>query len=159
MEISCPNCSNENAYFDGVQYVCPDCDFEWGNDSRNEDFQEDYFEEKYYHCFVNVKRKVKYSCSYGHISDIKNMIIVPLAKDLELYTQYILLNADFVEAKYPEHYQKIISMNLIELEDSIKDLKYNDISKFIQNTRTGPRNSFFEYLNSDVRYYDLKKVE
>jgi uncharacterized Zn ribbon protein len=27
--VECPNCSNENAYHNGVQYECPDCDYEW----------------------------------------------------------------------------------------------------------------------------------
>ena len=30
--IECPNCGNENAYCDGVRYVCPDCDYEWDCD-------------------------------------------------------------------------------------------------------------------------------
>ncbi|MBO4841077.1 MAG: hypothetical protein J5524_08755 [Bacteroidaceae bacterium] len=29
MTTECPNCHMDNAYCDGVQYVCPDCDFEW----------------------------------------------------------------------------------------------------------------------------------
>ena len=26
---TCPSCDMDNAYFDGVVYVCPDCDYEW----------------------------------------------------------------------------------------------------------------------------------
>jgi protein PhnA len=29
MTTECPNCGMENAYHDGVNYVCPDCDYEW----------------------------------------------------------------------------------------------------------------------------------
>lgn len=25
----CPNCFRDNAYFDGVEYVCPDCGYTW----------------------------------------------------------------------------------------------------------------------------------
>lgn len=25
----CPNCGRDNAYYDGVSYVCPDCGYEW----------------------------------------------------------------------------------------------------------------------------------
>ena len=32
MEIVCPNCFNENAYFNGVCYECPDCGNQWGFD-------------------------------------------------------------------------------------------------------------------------------
>jgi uncharacterized Zn ribbon protein len=31
MEISCPNCGSDQAYHDGVQYQCPDCDYEWSD--------------------------------------------------------------------------------------------------------------------------------
>ena len=27
--VECPNCQNDNAYCDGVEYVCPDCGYEW----------------------------------------------------------------------------------------------------------------------------------
>ena len=30
MEIVCPNCGSYDCYFDGLQYVCDDCDHEWG---------------------------------------------------------------------------------------------------------------------------------
>lgn len=29
MIIQCPECQQENAYFNGVSYCCPDCDYEW----------------------------------------------------------------------------------------------------------------------------------
>ena len=32
MTTECPNCGMENAYHDGVNYVCPDCDYEWDCD-------------------------------------------------------------------------------------------------------------------------------
>lgn len=32
MTVECPICGSEDAYHDGVSYVCPDCDYTWGND-------------------------------------------------------------------------------------------------------------------------------
>ncbi len=29
MNTECPVCGSEDAYHDGVQYVCPNCDHEW----------------------------------------------------------------------------------------------------------------------------------
>lgn len=29
MNTECLNCGKENAYHDGVKYVCPDYDYEW----------------------------------------------------------------------------------------------------------------------------------
>jgi protein PhnA len=34
----CPNCNEENAYFDGVVFVCPDCDYQW--DFNPEDIED-----------------------------------------------------------------------------------------------------------------------
>lgn len=32
---SCPTCSMNNTYFDGTNYVCPDCFHEWHTDAEN----------------------------------------------------------------------------------------------------------------------------
>jgi len=31
MNIVCPKCQEEDAYFNRVNYECPNCDYEWGN--------------------------------------------------------------------------------------------------------------------------------
>jgi len=41
--IECPNCGMDNAYCDGVEYVCPDCGHVW-NCSEIYDEDEDGFE-------------------------------------------------------------------------------------------------------------------
>ncbi|WP_101689898.1 zinc ribbon domain-containing protein YjdM [Dysgonomonas massiliensis] len=33
---SCPSCSMNNTYFDGTNYVCPDCFHEWHGDAEND---------------------------------------------------------------------------------------------------------------------------
>lgn len=46
--IECPNCGMDNAYCDGVKYVCPDCGFEWdckeipNDDDWEEEDEDDY---------------------------------------------------------------------------------------------------------------------
>lgn len=37
MEIQCPYCFSEDAYHDGVSYVCPDCDSRWQGDDEGDD--------------------------------------------------------------------------------------------------------------------------
>jgi hypothetical protein len=47
----CPECSNENAYFNGLNYECPDCGCEWGalNDFESDDnLDDDDQKEKYF---------------------------------------------------------------------------------------------------------------
>lgn len=47
MNTECSNCGRENAFHDGVCYVCPDCDHTWDDglnfyeeDSKSEDEEE-----------------------------------------------------------------------------------------------------------------------
>lgn len=40
MNTECPKCGMENAYFDGVEYVCPDCDHTWGCDLVDDEYDE-----------------------------------------------------------------------------------------------------------------------
>jgi uncharacterized Zn ribbon protein len=37
--VTCPNpeCTSENAFFNGVCYECPDCDHEWSEDANDEE--------------------------------------------------------------------------------------------------------------------------
>lgn len=43
MTTECPFCGMENAYCDGVEYVCPDCDHTWPCDEipDNDDWEDD----------------------------------------------------------------------------------------------------------------------
>ncbi len=36
----CPKCSMENAYFNGVCYECPDCDYKWDADGIPDEEEE-----------------------------------------------------------------------------------------------------------------------
>ena len=42
MPVQCPECYSEDAYFDGVQYVCPDCGNELSSDFNPEEEDEDF---------------------------------------------------------------------------------------------------------------------
>lgn len=33
MEIQCPKCFSEEAYFNGVEYECPDCGYTWSDEN------------------------------------------------------------------------------------------------------------------------------
>lgn len=43
---TCGNCGDDNAYFNGVNYECPDCDFEWDIEGRSLSFNNDFEEEE-----------------------------------------------------------------------------------------------------------------
>ncbi len=37
MNVTCPNCGFEEAYFNGVAYECPDCGHIWNDKYDDED--------------------------------------------------------------------------------------------------------------------------
>lgn len=41
MTTECPNCGKDNAYHNGICYVCPDCNTEWDDELGIND-DEDY---------------------------------------------------------------------------------------------------------------------
>lgn len=48
LTCECPNCSNDNAYFNGLNYECPDCDYEWSNKDSifdNDDDDDEFLDE------------------------------------------------------------------------------------------------------------------
>ena len=44
MSVTCPKCFSEDAFFNGVCYECPDCDYEWGgvDFDESDDLDEDW---------------------------------------------------------------------------------------------------------------------
>ncbi|TAG85690.1 MAG: hypothetical protein EAZ20_14455 [Bacteroidetes bacterium] len=43
--VECPECLSEGAYFDGLCFVCPNCDYEWG-EIEDEDEDDEYYEDE-----------------------------------------------------------------------------------------------------------------
>lgn len=37
MEVVCPNCDCEDAYFNGRCYECPNCGYHWTDDDEEDD--------------------------------------------------------------------------------------------------------------------------
>ena len=61
MTTECPNCGMDNAYFAGVEYVCPDCHHTWDCDEipddgnwDDDDDDEDDFD---YEVYVNGQKQ------------------------------------------------------------------------------------------------------
>lgn len=54
MTTECPFCGMENAYCDGVEYVCPDCDRTWPCDEipDDDDWEEDDDDDDDFDCEV-----------------------------------------------------------------------------------------------------------
>ena len=37
MNVTCPFCGSEDAYYNGVKYECPECDRTWDDEDEDED--------------------------------------------------------------------------------------------------------------------------
>jgi hypothetical protein len=159
MEVNCPKCFNDNAYFDGIKYSCPDCDYEWGVKNQSTSKKQNDIDEKYYNCFVKTEKGLKYSCKNISKSEIKNITIIPLAKDFDLYTQYILLEANPIEKTSPEIFNKLLLMNFKELENFLKKLEISNIKNNILLVRTGPINTYLDYYDSNNKFVELIKID
>lgn len=59
MTTECPFCGMENAYCDGVEYVCPDCDRTWPCDEipDDDDWVETDSNDDDFDCEVRVNGK------------------------------------------------------------------------------------------------------
>ena len=40
LNVTCPSCGMEDAYHNGVEYECPNCDYLWGEDLEENDEDE-----------------------------------------------------------------------------------------------------------------------
>ena len=127
LNCTCPYCENENAYHNGVNYECPDCDAEWDNNGNlldgeyEDDDSEDNeaFEEL---CnldkpFFKLKHGQLYECKvdfYNSLDDemqTETVNILPLAFDDNKNRFWILSDAkNFIE-KYPEAVKHFMAMD------------------------------------------------
>ena len=127
LNCTCPYCDNENAYHNGVNYECPDCDAEWDNngnllngeyddddDDSNEAFEEMCTLDK---PFFVLKHGQLYECKvdfYNSLADemqTETITILPLAFDNNKNRFWILSDAKRIYDKYPEAIQDFIKMD------------------------------------------------
>ena len=126
LNCTCPYCDNENAYHNGVNYECPDCEAEWDNNGNllngeDDDYDDDNeaFEEL---CsldkpFFVLKHGQLYECKvdfYNSLEDemqTETITILPLAFENKKNRFWILSDAKRIYDKYPEAIQDFIKMD------------------------------------------------
>jgi uncharacterized Zn ribbon protein len=42
--VTCPKCLDENAYFNGAEYECSNCDYKWNDQQYKIEDEDDYLE-------------------------------------------------------------------------------------------------------------------
>lgn len=122
---TCPKCQMENAYYDGVVFVCPDCDYEWSDNTEitlSNDESEDYseFEEltKLKVPFFKLEHGKLYDCKVEHERGIEEMSIIPLAFKNDKNLQFVMTDARRLFRENPSFVREIIKMDY--------DYIYND---------------------------------
>ena len=163
---TCPKCHMENAYFNGVIFVCPDCDYEWSNQSAfisNNDSIKDTFNESAYDILTELKQpffKLEhgklYDCIVETKEGIENISIIPLAFKKGKNQQFIMTDARRLFKKNPSFVHEIIKMGFDYIRnDGISDYPHEyDGSKAICATQKD--GSLLDSLG--MRYYDFKKT-
>lgn len=114
--LECPNCQMDNAYFNGITYECPECDYEWDeNDSA--DYEEDYLDDTYLKLiklsepFFKFQTGTLYKCNIMHEKGEEEMVIMPLAFESNKNRLLILFQADEVMKRNPPMIKEIAKMD------------------------------------------------
>ena len=117
---SCPKCHNESAYFNGISYECPDCEYEWGFINEENSYEEEDVENFEFNRlsslekpFFTLKHGQLYECKMDFIFQgefmTENTTIVPLAFKKNKNQFFVLTYA-----------KKFYSENKKAIEDFIK---------------------------------------
>jgi len=89
----------DNAYFDGVMFVCPDCGYEWSNErissARIVDFENEAYDRliKFKKPFFKLKHGKLYDCTIESDHGIEDMSIIPLAFEETKNRQFVMIDA------------------------------------------------------------------
>lgn len=118
---TCPQCQMGNAYFNGLVYQCPDCDYEWLDNLKNyssSDYSifDDLSELKV--PFFRLEHGKIYDCEISHEKGIEKSSVIPLAFKKDSNLQFVMTNARTLFNKNPLFVKEIIKMEY--------DYIYND---------------------------------
>lgn len=128
MDIICNRCGDENAFFNGASYECPNCENEWGfidedsnrNNLEDEDDDESILEQftrlsALKKPFFKLKHGKLYNCKvqcevFGRV-EIENWTILPLAYAKNENNFFILLNPLEIQKQYPNAIKDFAKMD------------------------------------------------
>jgi hypothetical protein len=127
--VTCPNCSLDSAYFDGVIFICPDCTHEWEDNlvSRLENFSSINMAKSDYERlikrtepFFRLVHGKLYDCKLETDLGIEAMSIIPLSFENGRNRQFVLIQGRKLLTSYPELVKSIINMDFTCLYDDGK---------------------------------------
>ena len=169
--VTCLSCDNENAFFNGVNYECPDCNSEWDLNGRSLSFDSDKEEEnEVYNSLIKLNKpffklehgqlyKCKVEFMYDGELEIEEVSIIPLAfdNDNDKNRLHVLIEGEKWRNKHPEAVKDFAKMDFIEIwndgihgyfEDSMK----MPISIVCATTKEGT------LIDDNSLYFDFIKI-
>jgi hypothetical protein len=173
LNCTCQYCDNENAYHNGVNYECPDCDSEWDNNDNllNGDFdddQQDTNEEFETLCtldkpFFNLKHGQLYQCKvdfYNSLEDemqTENITILPLAFEKNKNRFWILTDAKRIYDKYPEAIKDFIEMDFTTIWNDGIDGYFEDsmVMPLAIICATTDQNTIVDYKSEMYDFFEI----
>jgi len=133
--VTCPACDNENAYFDGLLYTCPDCDYEWPfhglkidqQSSDKDDSYKDIYKLliKLPQPFFRLEHGQLYSCKVEGEDGTGETTIIPLAFEEGKNRLFVLWYAGHIPAKYPDFLKEVTGKDFRTIKrDANRDGEY-----------------------------------
>ena len=169
---TCPYCESENAFHNGVNYECPDCDTAYdesgrlSSDDEDNDYEtNDQFKEvsKLKEPFFKLKHGKLYECEVSYYDEnigeleSETIYIIPLAFDANRNRFWVLLDAkNFIE-KYPDAVKDFIEMDFNTIWNDGIDGYFDDgmIMPLTSICATTNEETIVDY---NTTYYELVEV-
>ena len=126
MNTTCINCDEENAYFNGVCYECPDCDSQWDEDQFDSNDLEDESDNEEFNFlselekpFFTLKHGKIYECTVGYTHNdtyLEEQIkLVPLAFKPNYNYFFVIIHIDKMQKEFPNAIKYLSNMDFTTL--------------------------------------------
>jgi ribosomal protein L37AE/L43A len=119
--FTCPNCKMDDAYFDGVIFICPNCDHKWetgsGTESKNSASIHKTDSSGYERLirlntpFFRLEQGKLYDCKVETDRGIEIISIIPLAFENGKNRQFVIIDARKLFAANPMFVREIVEMD------------------------------------------------
>lgn len=124
---TCPKCQMEDAYFDGMIFVCPNCDYEWSDNSKLSTFNTSKDSSIFKKLaeltipFFKLEQGKLYDCKVHHEKGIEEITIIPLSFKIGKNVTFVIIDARRLLKENPNFVHEIINMDFEYIyDDGIK---------------------------------------
>ncbi|AMM52423.1 hypothetical protein TH61_16225 [Rufibacter sp. DG15C] len=163
LTVDCPECHEENAYFNGRYYECPDCGSEWDENLKKEPNLSNDKKEyerliKLKEPFFTLEQGKLYECALEFPNgELEDTTIIPLAFEEGRNRQFILTDARRFINAHPQDISEIIKMDFLTLwNDGLSDYPegFETMSAVFTTQKDG---TGLDGLG--IYYYEFKKTQ